>query len=312
MAQIKTKFLESDAVTGAKIRLDNQQYLRGRNAADSADVNIAKVNASDLIEFSAAPYVGSNKVQTAADKGVNNGLASLDGGGKIPAAQLPNTVMEYQGNWVASTNTPTLANGTGSAGDVYRATDIGTVNFGAGNITFAVGDFVIYSGSIWEKSLNSNTVASVNSQTGVVVLDTDDISEATNLYFTDTRARTAAVSDVAYDATSWNAVVNVAPSKNSVRDEIEAIYIAIGAATGASQGQEVLTLNGTDISNGYKALAQEALAGSVQVTPVGGPLQEPTADYTLSVISSVTRVTFAGTLASVLASGDKLIVNYEY
>jgi len=36
-------------------------------------------------------------------------------------------------------------------------------------------------------------------------------------------AVTAAVSDTAYDATTWNGVTTIAPSKNAVRDEIEAI-----------------------------------------------------------------------------------------
>ena len=57
----------------------------------------------------------------------------------------------YKGTWAASTNTPTLADGTGTAGWYYRAIDAGTVNFGAGNITFAAGDDVSYNGTIWQK-----------------------------------------------------------------------------------------------------------------------------------------------------------------
>lgn len=157
-----------------------------------------------------------------AQKGANNGVATLDAGGKVPVSQLPNSVMEYKGNWDASTNTPTLADGTGNAGDVYRVNVAGSQNLGSGTISFDVGDWVVYNGSIWEKSLNSDAVTSVNGQQGVVVLDTDDISEgasnlyytqsrfdsaftakdtddlsegSSNLYFTDTRAKTAAVVD---------------------------------------------------------------------------------------------------------------------
>jgi len=136
----------------------------------------------------------STTYQATSEKGQNNGYASLDSGGKVPVAQLPNSIMEYLGTWDASTNTPTLANGTGNAGDVYICSVAGTVNFGAGPITFAAGDWVVYSGSIWQKSINSNAVASVNGQTGAVVLYTDDISEdgsPTNLWFTNARARTA-------------------------------------------------------------------------------------------------------------------------
>jgi hypothetical protein len=70
--------------------------------------------------------------------------------------------MEYKGMWNAATNTPTLANGTGDTGDVYICNVAGTVNFGAGPITFAVGDYVIYSGSIWQRSSGAvGTVTSV-------------------------------------------------------------------------------------------------------------------------------------------------------
>lgn len=119
-------------------------------------------------------------------KAANNGVATLDAGGKIPAAQLPSSVMDFKGTWNANTNTPTLANGTGSAWDVYLTSTAGTTDFWAWGITFAVGDWAVYNGTIWEKSINSNAVVSVNSQTGVVVLDADDIDDTatTNKFVT--------------------------------------------------------------------------------------------------------------------------------
>lgn len=92
----------------------------------------------------------------------SNGIPQLDVNGKILVSQLPNSVMEYLGTWNAATNTPTLVNGTGNAGDVYLCNVAGTVNFGAGPITFGVGDQVIYSGTIWQKASGSTgTVTSV-------------------------------------------------------------------------------------------------------------------------------------------------------
>ena len=103
-----------------------------------------------------------NTYQLLSEKGVSNGYASLDSGGKVPIAQLPSSIMEYKGLWSAATNTPTLANGTGDTGDVYICSAAGSVNFGAGAITFAVGDYVIYSGSIWQRSSGAvGTVTSV-------------------------------------------------------------------------------------------------------------------------------------------------------
>jgi len=103
-----------------------------------------------------------NTYQLRSEKGVSNGYASLDSGGKVPISQLPSSIMEYKGTWNAATNTPTLANGTGDTGDVYICNVAGTVNFGAGPITFAVGDYVIYSGTIWQRSSGAvGTVTSV-------------------------------------------------------------------------------------------------------------------------------------------------------
>ena len=100
--------------------------------------------------------------QLRSEKGVSNGYASLDSGGKVPISQLPSSIMEYKGTWNAATNTPTLANGTGDTGDVYICNVAGTVNFGAGPLTFAVGDYTIYSGSIWQRSSGAvGTVTSV-------------------------------------------------------------------------------------------------------------------------------------------------------
>jgi len=52
--------------------------------------------------------------------------------------------LKQQGFWNASTNTPTLANSVGVQGYYYVVSVGGTVNFGAGNITFTVGDWVYY------------------------------------------------------------------------------------------------------------------------------------------------------------------------
>ena len=78
-------------------------------------------------------------------------LATLDSGGKVDSSQWPASAFSYQGTWAASSNTPTLANGSGTAGYTYYASDAGSVNFGAGAISFTAGDAVVYNGSIWQK-----------------------------------------------------------------------------------------------------------------------------------------------------------------
>jgi hypothetical protein len=114
--------------------------------------------------------------QQTSEKGNANGYASLDSGGKVPIGQLPSSIMEYQGVWNASTNTPTLADGTGSPGDVYRVSVAGSRNLGSGSISFAVGDYcVMNSSNVWEKSDTTDAVSTVAGRTGDVTLTASDV-----------------------------------------------------------------------------------------------------------------------------------------
>lgn len=101
--------------------------------------------------------------------------------------------MEYKGLYNATTNTPTLADGAGNNGDVYQVSVAGSQDFGSGTISFAVGDKVVYNGTlaVYEKWDMTDSVISVNGQNGIVVLSTSDIAEGSNLYHTDERSQDA-------------------------------------------------------------------------------------------------------------------------
>ena len=83
--------------------------------------------------------------------GQPNGIASLDADGRIPYSQLPESALEWKGEWDASTNTPHLADGTGTSGDMYIVTVAGTQDLGSGAISFLVNDRVIYNGAGWQR-----------------------------------------------------------------------------------------------------------------------------------------------------------------
>lgn len=107
--------------------------------------------------------------------GREDGIASLDSYGRLPLEQLPITAMEYKGVWNADANDPHLENGHESHtnGDVYLCTTAGTTNFGAGDISFLEGDWAVYNGSIWERSVNSenyytNSDPSINEVGGIL------------------------------------------------------------------------------------------------------------------------------------------------
>ncbi len=110
--------------------------------------------------------------------GKANGIATLDENGRIPYSQLPESAMEFKGTWNASTNTPTLADGTGDTGDFYVVSVAGTQNLGSGDIKFLENDRVIYSEGVWSK-LSAGDVRTVNTiqpTDGNITLTGDDIN----------------------------------------------------------------------------------------------------------------------------------------
>lgn len=128
-------------------------------------------------------------------KGVANGLCDLDGSGKVPASRLSLSNVLYIGIWDASTNTPTLASGVGTQGNYYVVGTVGSTNID-GITDWKTGDWIIFNGTVWEKSDHTDSVTSVAGKQGVVTLQladitdlssTTDLTEGTNLYYTESR-----------------------------------------------------------------------------------------------------------------------------
>lgn len=282
-------------------------------AVTKAAVGLGNVdNTSDASKpVSTATSTALSAKQDTSAKGVAGGYASLDGGGKVPVSQLPNSIMEYQGVWNASTNTPTLANGTGSPGDVYRVSAAGT----ALSLDFAVGDYVIYNGSTWEKSDTTDAVASVAGRTGNVTLtkadvglsNVDDTSDASKPVSTATataiglkeNAITAGTTAQYFRGDKTFQTLNAAAISDfntaadaRVATAIAAKFVIRETPTGA--------VNGTNTSF---VLANTPVTGSEEVF-LNGILQEPGVgnDYTISV-ATITYLTAPVT-------GDKVRVNY--
>jgi hypothetical protein len=111
------------------------------------------------------------------DAGAANGVATLDAGGKVPVSELPAAVLgalSYQGTWDASTNSPTLTSSVGTKGYYYVVSVAGNTNLN-GITDWLVGDWAVYNGTIWQKVDNTETVTSVNGQTGAVVLTASSV-----------------------------------------------------------------------------------------------------------------------------------------
>jgi hypothetical protein len=79
--------------------------------------------------------------------------------------------LSYQGGWNASTNVPTLVSSVGTNGYYYVVTTAGSTNLN-GITDWAIGDWAIFNGTAWQKIDQTNTVTSVNGQTGAVSVGT--------------------------------------------------------------------------------------------------------------------------------------------
>lgn len=114
--------------------------------------------------------------------GAVNGVATLDSSGKLTTAQIPAALVgavQYQGTWNASTNTPTLASGTGTKGYYYKVSVAGTTNID-GQANWAVGDMIIFNGTTWDAIDGATSeVSSVAGRIGAIVLAQADISGLT-------------------------------------------------------------------------------------------------------------------------------------
>ncbi len=146
------------------------------------------------VQNTPAGNISSSNVQSAINEldtikiessliGVSNGVCDLDVNAKVPSARLPAAILIFKGLWNATTNSPSLSNGVGVNGEVYVCNVAGTVNFGAGNITFAIKDWAVYNSAIWSKVDNTDNVVTVFGRDGAVVPVGGDYtaSEVTNV-----------------------------------------------------------------------------------------------------------------------------------
>lgn len=130
--------------------------------------------------------------ENSANKGANNGYAGLDSTGKVPSSQLPS----YVDDVLEFANLASFPS-TGESGKIYIALDT--------NLEYR------WSGSTYI-NIAKGEVQSVNTKTGAVVLNTDDIAESgtpTNKWWTNART-------IASTLTGFNSGSGTVTSSDSV------------------------------------------------------------------------------------------------
>ena len=209
--------------------------LIGLGTMAEQDANNVNITGGSVSGVTVAGYIPTTQ------KGVANGVATLDAGGKVPVSELPAAVLgalSYQGTWDASTNTPTLTSSVGTKGYYYVVNVAGSTNLN-GITDWLIGDWAVFNGSVWQKVDNTETVTSVNGQTGAVVLTTTNVAEGTNLYYTDARARASVSAGTGISYSNTTGVIT-----NSAPDQVVALT---GAGTTVVTGTyPSFTITSTD------------------------------------------------------------------
>lgn len=90
---------------------------------------------------------------TILNKGAANGIATLDSTGKLSTSQIPSGLVGgllFEGTWNASTNTPTITSGSGTASAYYVVATAGTTTID-GISQWDVGDMLLFDGTHWRR-----------------------------------------------------------------------------------------------------------------------------------------------------------------
>jgi hypothetical protein len=226
-------------VTGTTVSYDNNTYLTtiegiaaggelsGTYASPSLVNSAVTGKILTGVNITGGTIADTDSILTAFGK-VQNQINGLIGGSI------------YKGTWNASTNTPALASGVGVAGNYYIVSVAGTTNLD-GITDWQVGDWVIYQGTEWEKVDNTDAVVSVNGFTGAVSLTTSNISEGTNLYYTDTRARASISGSTGISYNSTSGVIT-----NSAPDQTVSLTASTGISTSGTYPSFTITNTAPD------------------------------------------------------------------
>lgn len=166
VASITSDKIKDGAVTGSKIAL---------NTLTSAKIAKRAVTSTKL-----KGPIALSKLSTT---GVNNGDVIIWNAKKSTwETQNLSGGVNYQGVWNATTNAPTLKDGTGTSGHFYTVTnipgsrvfDFSGVGTAGRSLSISNGDWAFYTGSTWTIVRNTAAVTSIFGRIGNVTPQTND------------------------------------------------------------------------------------------------------------------------------------------
>lgn len=345
MTQITKKFIGNDQVDDTKIKLNNNAALRARNAANTADVALLKLNASDVPQFDTVPVVAaaapipSTSKQFATIEYVQNTVAAK-GDAKDSVDYLADVNVPLTGALLTvDGGTPTAgmrialtAQTTASQNGVYtlgiagtyaltRASDSNTNAQVTSGMFFMVTQGTVYQG--YEALLttpdaivlDTTALTFVKYPSTVAVTGGDMVLKTGNVFTVDLQALGGLES-----SNPGNAAGQLRAKTDQAaleKDKSTRLDATTGAVSGRRSKKASLTLVAGDITNQFVDLPDVAGDSSVQLMVAGAGAQIEGTDYTVNYTggaASKTRITFAGGLAtagaSALVATDVLSVFY--
>lgn len=165
--------IQDNSVTSSKLADMPANTVKANSTSSTGNPSDLSITSSTILGRTSSSDLKAltvSEVKTELGAGSANGLAELDGAGKVPTSQLPDSVLggvSYQGSWNASTNSPALTSSTGTKGFYYVVSVAGSTNLD-GVTDWLVGDWVVFNGSTWEKIDNTDSISSVFGRTGAI------------------------------------------------------------------------------------------------------------------------------------------------
>lgn len=335
MSQIKKRGIEDNAVDGAKLRLLNEQTLRARNAAGTADVDIMKVDASDNLVMlkqmtadASLPMPSSAKEYATIEFIENFVQGKTDAKDSVQAAADSETALTGAGALVVddvdfgvTTKTPKMRIILVGQNDP-KQNGIYEYTYAAGNYTLSRAPDFDASAEITNGAYTVVTggtkyigyqVILVTSDP--IVLGTTDLNFAampTTMHMTAGDMLKRVNNDFSIDLATLSGMESTNPGNDSgqlrvradsaalEKDKSTKLDSATNAVVAKRSRREQFTLGAGDIANGYVDLAHVATQGSVRLGVKGFGEQLEGDDFTVNYTGgtgSNTRVTLAGGLA---------------
>jgi hypothetical protein len=136
----------NSGISAAEVRT-----LIGAGTSSSAGVTRVRGTANRI-----SVTAGTDPIVNAITGTVTSSSANLATGAQIQTAinTALTGVLQFEGTWNASTNSPTLSSGTGTSGDYYIVSVAGSTNLD-GITDWAIGDWAVFANTTWTKIDNS-------------------------------------------------------------------------------------------------------------------------------------------------------------